>query len=56
MVGVIHQLFFAFVEKNFGAKAVAEVKRQAGRGGRPGVPHGRRLRRRRVAEARSARR
>ncbi len=30
MVGVIHQLFFAFVEKNFGAKAVAEVKRQAG--------------------------
>ncbi len=30
MVGVIHQLFFAFVEKNFGAPAVAEVKRRAG--------------------------
>ena len=30
MVGVIHQLFFAFLEKNFGAPAVAEVKRRAG--------------------------
>ena len=30
MVGVIHQLFFEFVEKNFGAPAVAEVKRRAG--------------------------
>ncbi len=30
MVGVIHQLFFEFVEKNFGAAAVAEVKRRAG--------------------------
>jgi predicted hydrocarbon binding protein len=29
MVGVIHQLFFAFVEKNFGAAAVAEVKKRA---------------------------
>lgn len=30
MVGVIHQLFFAFVEKSFGADALAEVKRRAG--------------------------
>ncbi len=30
MVGVIHQLFFEFVEKNFGAAAVAEVKKRAG--------------------------
>ncbi len=30
MVGVIHQLFLAFVEKNFGAPAAAEVKRRAG--------------------------
>jgi hypothetical protein len=30
MVGVIHQLFFSFVEKNLGPSAVAEVKRQAG--------------------------
>jgi hypothetical protein len=30
MIGVIHQLFFAFVEKNFGSAAVAEVKRRAG--------------------------
>jgi predicted hydrocarbon binding protein len=30
MVGVIHQLFFGFVEKNFGKAAVAEVKRRAG--------------------------
>jgi hypothetical protein len=30
MVGVIHQLLFGFVEKNFGAAAVADVKRQAG--------------------------
>lgn len=30
MVGVIHQLFFAFVEKTFGAPALAEVKRRAG--------------------------
>ncbi len=30
MVGVIHQLFFAFVEKNFGGAAVAEVKRRVG--------------------------
>ena len=32
MVGVIHQLFFEFVEKSFGAPAVAEVKRRAGLG------------------------
>ena len=30
MVGVIHQLFFEFVEKTFGAAALAEVKRKAG--------------------------
>jgi hypothetical protein len=30
MVGVIHQLFFEFIEKSFGAAAVAEVKRRAG--------------------------
>jgi hypothetical protein len=30
MVGAIHQLFFEFVEKQFGAAAVAEVKRRAG--------------------------
>jgi hypothetical protein len=30
MVGVIHQLFFEFVEKSFGAAAAAEVKRRAG--------------------------
>ncbi len=30
MVGVIHQLFFAFVEKTFGPAALAEVKRRAG--------------------------
>lgn len=30
MVGVIHQLFFEFVDKTFGAPAVAEVKRMAG--------------------------
>jgi hypothetical protein len=30
MVGIIHQLFFEFVEKSFGAAAVAEVKRRAG--------------------------
>jgi predicted hydrocarbon binding protein len=30
MVGVIHQLFFAFVEKNYGAASVDEVKRRAG--------------------------
>jgi predicted hydrocarbon binding protein len=30
MVGVIHQLFFEFVEKTFGAPAVAAVKRKAG--------------------------
>ena len=30
MVGIIHQLFFEFVEKNFGASAVAEVKKRAG--------------------------
>lgn len=29
MIGVIHQLFFGFVEKNFGADAAAEVKRRA---------------------------
>ncbi len=30
MVGVIHQLFFGFIQKNLGDAAVAEVKRQAG--------------------------
>jgi hypothetical protein len=30
MIGVIHQLFFGFVEKNFGAAAVATVKQNAG--------------------------
>ena len=30
MVGVIHQLFFGFVEKNFGKAVVEEVKRKAG--------------------------
>ncbi len=30
MVGVIHQLFFEFVEKTFGAPTVAAVKRKAG--------------------------
>jgi Haem-NO-binding len=30
MVGVIHQLFFEFVETKFGAAAVDEVKRRAG--------------------------
>lgn len=30
MVGVIHQLFFGFVQKNFGDAAVAEVRRRAG--------------------------
>ncbi len=29
MVGVIHQLFFQFVEKNFGLAAATEVKRRA---------------------------
>ncbi len=29
MVGIIHQLFFQFVEKSFGAAALAEVKRRA---------------------------